>query len=98
VERGDGKMTKEEFERRIGNQVTQEEYDEIEMVYNFHPAISNTDGKNEVAALHKLGVIPDLVARAERAKGIEAEISCVKGAIADYQETLQLLYEKLQKV
>lgn len=90
-------MTKLEFEKILGNEVTQEEYDEIEMVYNFHPVISNTDGKNEIVALYKLGVISDLVARAEWAKEIDSEINRVKGIIARHQETLRLLYEQLRK-
>ncbi len=48
-------MMKAEFEGILGKEVTVEEYEVIEEVYNFHPAISETEGKEEIVALYRLG-------------------------------------------
>ena len=51
-------MTKSEFEEMIGGSVMDEEYQLIEEVYMWHPAIRNTSGKEEVAELYKsFGII-----------------------------------------
>ena len=46
-------MMKNEFENLIHGSVTDEEYELIETVYMWHPAIRNTSGKEEVAELYK---------------------------------------------
>lgn len=48
-------MMKEEFESRIGRGVSEAEYKEIEYVYTWHPAISDTEGKDQVAAIFNVG-------------------------------------------
>ena len=51
-------MMKSEFEDLIHGSVTDEEYELIETVYMWHPAIRNTSGKEEVAELYKsIGLI-----------------------------------------
>ena len=50
-------MMKHEFEEKLGNQVTEKEYKDIEFVYTFHPSISNTEGKTQIAQLYKIGGI-----------------------------------------
>lgn len=42
-------MMKCEFEERIGGEVRQSDYNIIEHVYTWHPAISNTEGKDQIA-------------------------------------------------
>ena len=44
-------MTKSEFEYLIHGSVTDEEYQLIEEVYMYHPAIRTASGKEEVAAV-----------------------------------------------
>lgn len=51
-------MTRAEFEERINDQVTDSEYKIIEMVYTWHPAISDTNGKDEIASIWKIGGMP----------------------------------------
>lgn len=71
-------MMKSEFEEIIGRTVKEEEYDAIEFVYTWHPAISDTDGKQQIADLYKAGgmaVINDMSKRALMARDIEAMIS-----------------------
>ncbi len=46
-------MMKEEFEGLIGREVSSKEYSEIEFVYTWHPAISETEGKKQIAMLYE---------------------------------------------
>ena len=45
-------MMKEEFEARVG-EVTASDYAIIEKVYTWHPSISETDGKKEIAEIYE---------------------------------------------
>ena len=78
-------MMREEFEALVGQEVTPDEYAEIEFVYNFHPAIPEVGGKARIAELYKvggLGLILSMKAcaleaedRDNRMREIRAEIS-----------------------
>lgn len=71
-------MMKEEFEEIIGTTVTKEEYDAIEFVYMWHPAIKNSGGKQQIATIYVAGgmaVINDMCKRAILCKDIEEMIS-----------------------
>lgn len=46
-------MTKQEFEERTTRPVSEKEYKIIEKVYTWHPSISETDGKNQIAMLYE---------------------------------------------
>ncbi len=73
-------MTKSEFEEMIGGSVTDEEYQLIEEVYMWHPAIRNTSGKEEVAELYKsfgIVIFYDMYPRAKKAKDIEDNIRLI---------------------
>lgn len=48
-------MNKQEFESRIGKEVSDRDYKVIEKVYNWNPAISNTEGKDQIAAIYQAG-------------------------------------------
>lgn len=70
-------MMKTEFEDLIHGSVTDEEYELIETVYMWHPAIRNTSGKEEVAELYKsfgIVIFYDMYPRAKKAKEIEVNI------------------------
>jgi hypothetical protein len=76
-------MTKSEFEEMIGGSVMDEEYQLIEEVYMWHPAIRNTSGKEEVAELYKsFGIIifKDMYPRAMKLKEIDEEIRSLNRA------------------
>lgn len=48
-------MTKQEFESRLnGKTVTNKQYELIEYVYTYHPAISNIVGKDQIAMLYDM--------------------------------------------
>jgi hypothetical protein len=58
-------MMKNEFEDHIGHAVSDEEYSTIEYVHTWHPAISETEGKAQIAKLYTdygMTVIEDMVA------------------------------------
>lgn len=71
---------KHEFEEKLGSQVTEEKYKDIEFVYTFHPSISNTEGKTQIAQLYKLGgirLIRDMIPTARKA----AERKCAPSVV-----------------
>lgn len=47
-------MMKEEFEQRIGREVSAEEYEMIEYVYTWHPLINAVYGKDQIAAIYNM--------------------------------------------
>ena len=68
---------KHEFEKCLGNQVTESEYKDIEFVYTFHPSVSNTGGKTQIAELYKIGgicLIRDMIPTAKKAQILEEKI------------------------
>ncbi len=70
-------MMKEEFEERIGGEVRQSDYDVIEYVYTWHPAISNTEGKDQIAQIYQIGgmaIVLDMLETAEAAADLEKEM------------------------
>ena len=69
-------MTKQEFEAIAGKKVTDEQYKEIEFVYSFHPCISETDGKQQIATIFNIGgmrLIRDMNTTANQAQNLEDE-------------------------
>lgn len=87
-------MTKSEFEDLIHGSVTDEEYELIETVYMWHPAIRNTSGKEEVAELYKsfgIVIFYDMYPRAKKAKDIEDNIRVLDKTRAALVDKLKLL-------
>lgn len=72
-------MTKQEFESRIGGEVTPEEYDKNTTVYVHYPGIED---KDHIARLHTefgMRIIDDMFARANTISDTEVEIQAAKG-------------------
>lgn len=89
-------MTKEEFTARLQRKVTDAEYADIEFVYNWHPSISNTEGKDQIAYLYNtfgMRIIRDMMPTAKKAEELENEILTAKHQL----EELQKEYDKLTK-
>lgn len=89
-------MTKQEFEERILGTVSASQYDLIEEVYNFHPSISNTKGKDEIADIYKkfgMRLIYDMLPTAREAKRIDNEMAEYRSKI----EELQAHYDELKR-
>ena len=40
-------MTKQEFQKRIGAEISQKDYSIVEHVYTWHPSISEVEGNEE---------------------------------------------------
>jgi hypothetical protein len=90
------KMTKSEFKDLIHGSVTDEEYELIETVYMWHPAIRNTSGKEEVAELYKsfgIVIFYDMYPRAMKLKEIDEEIRSLNRA----KDSLIARRERLKK-
>ena len=91
-------MTHEEFEAKLGSKVSDADYTIIERVYAFHPVISNTKGKQQIADLYKIGgmrVIKDMVATADAAEVIDQQIFSCRVAIREQEDNLRQLLENL---
>lgn len=87
-------MMKNEFEDLIHGSVTDEEYELIETVYMWHPAIRNTSGKEEVAELYKsfgIVIFYDMYPRAQKAKEIEEHIRLIDKTRAELVDELKRL-------
>lgn len=69
-------MNKQEFEQRAGKTVSDKDYKVVELVYTWHPVISETEGKDQIAAIFNAGgmsVIQDMMETAEMAMEIDSE-------------------------
>ena len=99
-------MTKSEFIEKVQEYCepmkksapgfTDQDYKLIEKVYTFHPSISETDGKRQVAMLFVefgMRIFRDMVATAEQAEKIEDEIRIMRIQLSDLTRQLQDLKE-----
>jgi hypothetical protein len=71
-------MNKQEFEEKIGKEISDSDYQAIEIVYMWHPSISNSNGKQQIADIYAIGgmtIIMDMLWRAERAFEIGQKIA-----------------------
>ena len=87
-------MMKNEFEKLIGKTVSDEEYSTIEYVYTWHPAISETEGKAQIADLYKyygMTVIEDMVERAGNMEKLEGDLRAAQSQVAIIQERIRAL-------
>ena len=70
-------MTKQEFEQRIGAQISRQDYNIVEKVYMWHPLIPNAGGKDKIAELYKLGgmtLMQDMFARAQQSEQKDSDL------------------------
>ncbi|WP_313152101.1 hypothetical protein [Lacrimispora sp.] len=87
-------MTKNEFEKLIGKTVSNEEYGTIEYVYTWHPAISETEGKTQIARLYTdygMTVIEDMLERAGKMEKLEGELRVANTHVAIIQNRIKVL-------
>ena len=74
-------MTKQEFESRLGKEVSLDEYSKIELVYTFHPSIGETEGKDQMAMLVRtfgMRIIEDMLPTANKASEYENKIVALR--------------------
>jgi hypothetical protein len=87
-------MTKNEFEKLIGKTVSNEEYGTIEYVYTWHPAISETEGKTQIARLYTdygMTVIEDMLERDGKMEKLEGELRVANTHVAIIQNRIKVL-------
>ena len=51
-------MMKHEFEERVGGEISDQNYEIVETVYTWHPAINEVGGKDQIATLYETGGMP----------------------------------------
>lgn len=82
-------MTREEFNERVSKPVTVLEYKTIEFVYNYHPAIDNINGKNQIVMIYENGgmqVIKDMCPTAQLGKEIVEKMKSLRCELDDLKE------------
>lgn len=73
-------------------EVPDQEYSIIEKVYTFHPAISETEGKRQIAELYVnfgMALIMDMVPRAELMAKKEEELRAAQIALSKVREEIE---------
>ena len=89
-------MTKKEFEKIIGMELTPFDYELVETVYTWHPSISNENGKQEMATLYRLGgirIIKDMYPTAKCAMNIQHQKDKMRGEMEYLDRQYQALKE-----
>lgn len=94
-------MNKQEFMSKVAEvtqkekqipEVPDREYSIIEKVYTFHPAISETEGKRQIAELYVnfgMALIVDMVPRAELMAKKEEELRAARAALRKAEEEIE---------
>lgn len=94
-------MNKQEFMSKVAEvsqkekqipEVPDREYSIIEKVYTFHPAISETEGKRQIAELYVnfgMALIMDMVPRAELMAKKEEELRAARAALRKVEEEIE---------
>ena len=87
-------MMKHEFEEKLGKPVTESEYKDIEFVYTFHPSVSNTGGKTQIAELYKIGgirLIRDMIPTARKAQELDNKIMAANANLMRLKRQSEML-------
>lgn len=98
-------MGKEEFEDLISQALSDRDFEIIETVYLYHPAIRDVSGKEELAELYKsfgMTIFYDLVGRAKRNQDLadqlrqtQAETDRIKEEIIQNRASMGLVYSRM---
>lgn len=90
-------MQKKEFEEMVGNPVSDADYDVVGTVYQWHPSVSETSGKEEVAELYKsfgITVFLDMLPRAKKNRELSMEFGRLRAEMKRVQEEIEELSHK----
>lgn len=85
-------MMKQEFEKMINTEVSQEQWETIHTVYQWHPAITDTDGKKQIALLFKtfgMVVFYDMKRRAEEVEVLENQKQMLRCELDSIEKKIQ---------
>lgn len=87
-------MMHNEFEKLSGKSVTPDEYNLIEFIYQWHPSISDNNGKEQIISLYSIGglrLIRDMKPVAELNHQIQKEIDEAKNRMNFFKNQRELL-------
>jgi len=87
-------MTKQEFKALTKRDFTDKEYEAIETVYTFHPAISETEGKQQIASLYDtfgFRIIADMLPTAIKAKELAEPMTRKRHELEELKEEFKRL-------
>ncbi len=87
-------MMKQEFTALIGVNLPDHDWDIVQTVYQFHPAISDTDGKRQIADLYlSFGMLPiiDMLERAQKIGLLKQKISVLEQEIEHHRNEITAL-------
>ena len=87
-------MTKQEFQKRIGAEISQKDYSIVEHVYTWHPSISEVEGKEQIAELYKSFGMPIIKNMMEAANYAET----LDRAMAQAQRQVEELRKRIIRV
>lgn len=93
-------MTSYEFIQKLpeGARIpSEEEFEIITVVYNYHPSIHPVEGKEQIAMLYSrfgMRIIFDMLPTAHKARDIEDEIRTQKAIISGLEKQLEELSMK----
>ena len=99
-------MEKIEFEERAGTTVSLRDYSIIEKVYAWHPAISETEGKEQIAEIYKkygMVVIYDMLETASLMENLDTERRKIVSELEKLNKRIglvckgNLVYEKCRR-
>ncbi len=98
-------MRKEEFEDLIGQALSDGDYEIVETVYLYHPAIRGASGVEELAELYKsfgMTIFHDMIGRAKRNQDLDgqlrqaqAETDRIKEEIVQNRVSMGLDYSRM---
>lgn len=92
-------MQKREFEEMVGKTVSDAEYELIEAVYQWHPSVRETSGKEEVAELYKsfgITIFLDMFPRAEKNRALDTKFRYVQTEMERIREEIkELPYQQM---
>jgi len=100
-------MNHEEFTKRLPKDkkgaptlISEDDWEIIQLVYTFHPAISNIDGKDEIVELYCSMGMPFIRAMAPQAmtcKLLEEALTRAKNDFSDREQRLQEAIRRAEK-
>lgn len=79
-------MTKQEFQKRIGAEISQKDYSIVEHVYTWHPSISEVEGKEQIAELYKsfgMPIIKNMMEAANYAETLDRAMAQAQRQVLD---------------
>ena len=94
-------MTKQEFEKRIGAEISQKDYSIVEHVYTWHPSISEVEGKKQIAELYKsfgMPIIKNMMEAANYAETLDRAMAQAQRQVEELRKRIIRVTEKRRPV